>query len=84
MSLADLRRRLERIEAIHVVEAPMSIMADRPMDDEEGAVALRNWRRWTADGRATLHKGVLCISDQHEPTEAEWTTQYARPGGMPH
>ncbi|GJD67002.1 hypothetical protein MPEAHAMD_7201 [Methylobacterium frigidaeris] len=79
MSLAGLR-----CEAIHVVEAPRAILADRPMGDEEGAAALRDWRKWTADGRATLHRGVLCISDQHEPTDAEWAALYARPGGMPH
>ncbi|TNC16428.1 hypothetical protein FF100_04060 [Methylobacterium terricola] len=76
MSLADLRRRLERVEAIHVVEAPRAILADRPMGDEEGVAALRDWRRWTADGRASLHRGILYIVEPRSPTEAEWAADH--------
>ncbi|MCF4123819.1 hypothetical protein [Methylobacterium sp. SyP6R] len=79
MSLADLRRRLERVEAIHVVEAPRAILADRPMSDEEGAAALRDWRKWAADGRASLHRGILYIAEPRSPTEAEWAADHLQP-----
>nr|WP_171015417.1 hypothetical protein [Methylobacterium sp. L1A1] len=45
MSLADLRRRLDRHEANRHTGAPTKIAANYPIEDEEAADAVRNWRQ---------------------------------------
>lgn len=76
MSLADLRRRLERLEATQHTGAPTKIVANYPVEDEEAADALRNWRQWVKDGRASVGGSVIYLMHPM-PTIAEWTARYA-------
>ncbi|MEE7456450.1 hypothetical protein MPAR168_15380 [Methylorubrum populi] len=75
MSLADLRRRLERHEATQHTGGPNKIVANYPVEDEEAADALRNWRQWVQDGRASV-KGDVIYLMQPPLTVEEWTAAH--------
>nr|WP_137831784.1 hypothetical protein [Methylobacterium sp. L1A1] len=75
MSLADLRRRLERHEANRHTGAPTKIVANYPIEDEEAADAVRNWRQWVQDGRASVGGGIIYLLHPM-PTAEEWTERY--------
>jgi hypothetical protein len=61
MSLADLRRRLERHEATQHMGGSTKIVANYPIEDEEAANAVRNWRHWLQDGRASVKGDVIYL-----------------------
>ncbi|CAO4149130.1 hypothetical protein [Methylorubrum aminovorans] len=71
MSLADLRCRLDRHEAARHVGAPTKIVANYPIEDAEGGDAIRNWRQWVQDGRASVKGDVLYLM-QPTLTIQEW------------
>ncbi|WP_411904200.1 hypothetical protein [Methylorubrum thiocyanatum] len=75
MSLADLRRRLERHEAGRHVGQPTKIVANYPVEDAEGCDAIRNWRQWVQDGRASVKGDVLYLT-QPLLTAEEWTATH--------
>lgn len=75
MSLADLRRRLDRHEAARHVGAPTKIVANYPVDDAEGRDAIRNWRQWVQDGRASVKGGVIFLI-KPMPTVEEWAARF--------
>ncbi|AWI88350.1 hypothetical protein C0214_08885 [Methylobacterium sp. DM1] len=75
MSLADLRRRLKRHEAGRHVGRPTKIVANYPVEDPEGRDALRNWRQWVQDGRASVKGDVLYLM-QPPLTVEEWTAAH--------
>ncbi|GJE57754.1 hypothetical protein [Methylobacterium thuringiense] len=76
MSIVDLRRRLERIESARHVGAPISVMADYPIEDDEADAALANWRVRVAQGRASAPNGVLYLTERSEMSEAEWADRH--------
>lgn len=79
MSLIDLRRRLERLEATRRVTAPTRILTDRPIGDEGSEAAavygLANWRALIAQGRASVMGDVLCLTSP-EMTAEEWAAAH--------
>ncbi|CAO4183537.1 hypothetical protein [Methylorubrum aminovorans] len=75
MSLADLRRRLERHEAGRHVGQPTKIVANYPVEDAEGRDALHNWRQWVQDGRASVRGGIIYLM-QPMPTVEEWAARH--------
>ncbi|MCJ2020522.1 hypothetical protein MKK84_24345 [Methylobacterium sp. E-065] len=79
MSLVDLERRLARLEAARYVGVPTAILSDHPIGDTAGDLraddALANWQRWTAQGRATVSNGVLCLTSP-ELTAEEWAERF--------
>ncbi|MCJ2068868.1 hypothetical protein MKK75_08645 [Methylobacterium sp. J-030] len=79
MSLIDLERRLARLEAARHTGAPTALLSDHPIDDTAGdlraADALANWQRWTAQGRATVSNGVLCLVGP-ELTAEDWAARF--------
>ena len=78
MSVIDLRRRLDRIEASNRTGAPTGILANRPFEDEEAPVMLANWQVLVAQGRASLSGNVLCILEP-EMTLDEWAERHVAP-----
>lgn len=79
MNIIDLERRLARIEAGRRTGAPVALLSDHPIGDAAGDLAagdaLANWQRWTAQGRATVSKGVLCLMGS-ELTADEWAARF--------
>lgn len=76
MSLADLRRRLDRHEAARHTGGPTKLVANYPVEDEEAHDAVRNWRQWVHDGRASVKGSVLYLM-QPPLTVEEWTGRHA-------
>lgn len=76
MSLTDLRRRLERHEANRHTGSPTKIVANYPVEDAEGRDAIRHWRQWVRDGRASVKGDVLYLM-QPPMTVEEWAVRYA-------
>ncbi|WP_342150416.1 hypothetical protein [Methylorubrum sp. SB2] len=76
ISLADLRRRLERHEAERHAGVPTKILASYPVEDEEAADAVRNCRQWVRDGRASV-KGSVIYLMQPPITVEQWAVRYA-------
>lgn len=76
MSVVDLRRRLDRIEAARHVGAPTRVMADSPITDDEADAALANWGILLAQGRATVLNGVLYLAGTGEKSEVEWAARH--------
>ncbi|ACK86475.1 hypothetical protein [Methylorubrum extorquens] len=75
MSLADLRRRLERHETARHIGGPTNIVANYPVEDAEGRDAIHNWRQWVQDGRASVKGDVLYLM-QPPLTVEEWTAAH--------
>jgi hypothetical protein len=75
MSLADLRRRLERHEAGRHVEQPTKIVANCPVEDAKGRDANRNWWQWVQDGPAPVAGDVRYLM-QPSLTAEEWTAAH--------
>ena len=80
MSIADVRRRLNRIEAGHREGAPHAVFTDRPDDetDPRPQPSLAEWQAWIADGLGTVRHGVLCVVG-HELTPEEWADRHVTP-----
>ncbi|MDP4026639.1 hypothetical protein Q8W71_28940 [Methylobacterium sp. NEAU 140] len=79
MSLIDIRRRLEWLQAASSPEAPTRVLTDAAIGDVaadmRAADALANWRTWIATGRASVSNGVLCPT-LLEMTESEGVTSH--------
>ncbi|QIJ74392.1 hypothetical protein GU700_07250 [Methylobacterium sp. NI91] len=76
MTLADLRRRLERHEANRHTGGPTKIVANYPVKDAEGRDAIRNWRQGVQDGRASVRGNVIYLMLPPMTVE-EWAVRYA-------
>ena len=74
MKLADLERRLARLETTRRDGAPIAILSDRP-EGVGSEIRLSDWQSWVADGIGTIHQGVLCIAGP-EITPDEWVARY--------
>jgi hypothetical protein len=74
-TITSLLKRVERIEARRHIGDPTKIIANYPVEDSEARDALTNWRRWVADGRASVKGDVLWL--MHPPlTVEEWVAAY--------
>lgn len=74
-----IQRRLAVIEGMRLVEEPRRILADRPIDEDEGADALANWQSLVASGEATLVGDVLSLMGP-PLTEEQWIANFEAPG----
>ncbi|MER2269843.1 hypothetical protein [Methylobacterium oxalidis] len=75
MTIANLSKRLEKVEARRHVGQPTKIIANYPVEDEEARDALIHWRQWVAEGRASVKGAVLWLM-QPPLTVEEWTARY--------
>ncbi|GEP04840.1 hypothetical protein [Methylobacterium oxalidis] len=82
MTIANLSKRLEKIEAARHVGAPKGLVSFVPLTDEEEADAKRNWRQWVADGRAKLQWGCIVIPAPKLTVE-EWVAETTKYRGEP-
>ncbi|MDR7039844.1 hypothetical protein J2X36_004622 [Methylobacterium sp. BE186] len=83
MTIANLSKRLEKIEAARHIGQPIKIIANYPVGDEDARDALMNWRQWVADGRASVKGKVLWLM-QPPLTVEEWTARYTPTDGHLH
>jgi len=76
---SSIVRRLEALEGDRHVQEPIGILCDRPIDEDEAAAALADWRAMVARGEASILGSVLCILGPRL-TRDEWVRLH----GMEH
>ncbi|GEP04803.1 hypothetical protein [Methylobacterium oxalidis] len=83
MTIANLSKPLEKIEAARHVGQPTKIIANYPVGDEEARDASVNWRQWVAEERASVKGKVLWLM-QPPLTVEEWAARYTPQEGQVH
>ena len=81
-TIANLLKRVERIEAKQVTTRPSIITAAIVLTDEILRDAVTNWQRWVRDGRASVYGSHMHIRAPMLTVE-EWEAQTAHLRGEP-
>jgi len=75
MSRADLKRRLQRLEAAEPADVQVYVISSVPEDEMP---VHSNYRRWVQDGLAEVDGCIVYFHGGHPEamTEAEWAREY--------